>query len=187
MPRKTKCKACLQFDDKELMIKEKEGYFHIGTCHNKYKDHKRFLEREKVEWNELFETVKKINNLAVIPSRFIADLQRIRNGNQDSLYRNNIHYKKGIPYRVIKEAYERAERDIQWSIQNKQFTNTYNQLKYGLAIVVEKINDVVNELRRKKKAEQKQEMVHDFQSVLIEEVKYINNQQDDNDISQFLD
>jgi hypothetical protein len=189
--RKVKCRACLQFDDKEKMVKEdKAGYFHEGECYEKYLRHKQFKEKENAELDELYITIKEIYGLEIVPKQLFPLLQDIRNGNVNN--RGKVKkYKQGVPYRIINEAYLMAKNDIQKARTYKQFTSTLGELKYGLAIVMDRINEIA---KRKRKAEQSMSNIDKLRehTQLTKELQYkvdnlvkqnnTKNDDDDNEI-----
>lgn len=189
MARKLKCRSCLELDDKENMIQDNKMYFHIGECYEKYKRHLEFKQKENEEYQSLCNTIKDIHKILVIPTGFIYQIQDLRNGNVNKKGQIEKKYKNGVPFNIIEEAYYMAKPDIEKVKSFKQFDSSLGELRYGLAIVVNKINEIA--LKRKKAEQAKVEAQKIKQhSELMKEIKRKvepKQREDEIDLTTLLD
>ncbi|WP_214771516.1 hypothetical protein [Exiguobacterium sp. s133] len=161
-----KCKWCEEKVEKESAFviekqtkeKLKSGkqkvlrtYLH-DKCVDAYFDDKAFKEREQKQLDSLRDTIMEIHGIRPedFPRHFYQLLQDIRNGNMIGRQRKN--YKSGTEYRIIEKAYLLAESDIKWQKLKKSFDTTLGELKYGLAIVRDKLKMARDRDRAEKQA-----------------------------------
>lgn len=196
-----KCKWCKEDVNKELAIvieketgtllksgkpKKLRSYFH-EECIDKHLD---FEEKKIVEQEQLDSLIRKIIDIHNIrkedvPRQFYIDIQDIRNGHRFG-NRKNVRSKGGTPYYVIEMAYDQARYSIEYAKLQKSFDSCYGELKYGLAIMRDKMPLVRQrelERIRAKKAAKKQLKEKVFDNI---ESNY-KNKKYENDISDFLD
>jgi hypothetical protein len=133
---------------------EQKRYFH-RKCLNKYEKEEAFKNKEQEELDKLVKVVGEIHdapkppNLAYqLPRIWYHMIQDIRNGTNRYTKNMKKRYKKGIPYNVIVEAYKLAKDGIKWSKMDKQFKDTASEIRYGLAIVNNKIPDALKKIER---------------------------------------
>lgn len=109
--------------------------------------------KELQELDELYNTIKEIHGYPSIPPAFFVYLQNLRNGTIKLNKKEIKKFKEGVPYPVIKKAYEMNRKKIQWVKGNKKFKQTISELMYGFRIIESKINDAFKEMKRKEAEE----------------------------------
>lgn len=106
---------------------------------------------EQKELDELYNTIKDIHGYPSLPPPFFVYLQDLRNGTIKLNKRKIKKYKEGVPYSVIRKAYEMNRKKIHWIKSNKNFKQTISELMYGFRIIESKINDAFKEIKRKER------------------------------------
>lgn len=193
MGRKVKCQYCGEKDEKDDMTvvekfyskSVKRSYFHKEDCYKKFIEEKAFKEQEKRELDELAETIMKVHDIDLIPKQFYPYIQDLRNG---SVLFGNVKksYKNGFSYTLIKDTYNYCIPAIEWAKKNKQFDGTVQELKYCLAIVCDKIDQVKSINKRKEIQKHEEKRIEEqAQNLSLTETKY-NKRDDDLDISDLL-
>ncbi|WP_215085467.1 hypothetical protein [Exiguobacterium sp. s78] len=195
-----KCKWCSEKVDKEAaFVIEKQTdkllkngqtkvlrtYLH-DECVDAYFEDKAFKEREQKQLDSLRDTILQVHGLRPedLNRQFYQLLQDIRNGNMIGRKRTN--YKGGTEYRIIEKAYLIAESDINWIKLKKSFDSTLGELKYGLAIVRDKLK-VARERDRAEKQLNKVAKAS-LQSGIVPGINnYKKPEQEELDITDFLD
>lgn len=114
-------------------------------------------EQEKQEFDKLYSYVKteilNYPNDMALPKHLVMRLKGLRNG---QFIANKTHKTKAdYPYSTILLTFKFCKQDIINAISKKEFKNETNKINYILAIVENKINDVVIKLKTKEKAEKK--------------------------------
>lgn len=144
-----------------LQIGKRTRYFH-DKCLNKYKEEKRneeeqaeFRKKENLLLDKLVEVAGEIHEVPKLPDMayqmprsWYHVIQDWRNGSQRYTHNFKKKYKKGIPYDVLIEAYKLSKDAIRWSKMDKNFKDTQQEVRYGLAIVNSKIPDAMKKLQR---------------------------------------
>lgn len=196
-----KCKWCKEEVNKEtaIVIEKETGtllksgkpkmlrsYFH-EDCIDKHleSEEKKIIEQEQLD--SLIRKVIDIHSIRKedVPRQFYIDIQDIRNGHRFGS-RKNVSSKGGTPYHVIEMAYDQARHHIEYAKLQKSFESCHGELRYGLAIMRDKMPLVRQrelERIRAKKAAKKQLKEKVFDSI---ESNY-KNKKYENDISDFLD
>ncbi len=148
------CQYCRNKSERDEMLFEQQGkskkYYHV-ECYAKYLVEREEKQKEVQRLDELMQVIKGIHGIDDIPKGFYPFIQDLRNGT--IRFRGPVlkKYKEGVPYEVIEEAYRMSESSIAWSKQNKSFKNTMAELKYGLAIVSNNVNDAYKNIRQRKR------------------------------------
>lgn len=152
---KLKCRFCEKKDDPDLMEKGvvPVGYIH-KTCISAYLKDKEFKVQERLELDELVDTIIDVHDLesrASIPQQIYPSLQDLRN---DSVLFGKIDYKykEGVTYLSIAETYNYCRSKITWAKTNKQFKNKLSELRYCLVIVRNNIENMYADRKKKAKA-----------------------------------
>lgn len=168
MAKYLKCRTCLLANEvKENMeceesVSETSGkvyrmYFHKGECWDKRVAHKAFVKVEAEQLDSLYELIKKLHRIDVVPDKFFAlCLQPVRNGN----YRQGkkvIKYKNGVSYKMLEETYKHCESYINQAKANERlnFKGSFDELKYCFAIIIDKIPVVARKIKRQMKLDEK--------------------------------
>jgi len=144
-----KCQWCGKKSERDEMSKIKKGYIH-PECLVKYEAEQEEKQREREQLDRLIKTIKQIHDIPAeipLPNNFYPFLQDLRNGT--IRFRGPVQKKRkqGVGYDVIEEAYCLAQKGIEWAKNNKNFEGSLiNELKYGLAIVRDKLNQARNNL-----------------------------------------
>jgi hypothetical protein len=199
LPRYLKCQFCKErvpFEQKDEMVidvvvsvtnKEYKKYIH-RKCYPAYLKHKEFIEQENRERDELNKVVMEIHGLMVSPNKSWWEMvQDLRNGTNRYEKFWKKRYKQGVPYRVVKEAYLLAKNDIEWAKLNKKFERVEQELKYGLAIAVNRLNDAYRKLKMEEEVEKKQRAIEHTEIELYENARKIEyKRQDSDDLSDIL-
>jgi hypothetical protein len=158
MAQKTwKCKQCgisdTHKDDMETIFKgeKKTPERYHKHCYQLYLKEQEFKEQERVELDKLVEVIKEIYGVKVIPSPCYPYLQDLRNGTK-FFGKYDYKYKQGYTYDLIAETFNYCSETIEYWNSRKNFSGFSGALRYGLAIVCDKLSIV--EQRRKDKERQ---------------------------------
>lgn len=159
MSRKFVCQVCRGKDTDDKMIKIKVGKvnkrYHKLNCYDEYLADLEFKKQEKVELDELVETIKKVHEIEIIPNQFFSFLQDLRNGNEMFGRVGQKRSKGGYSYKIISETYKHHTQEINWARNNVDFRgDTFNLLKYTLAIIKKKIAGVSEIVKRKEQQDE---------------------------------
>jgi hypothetical protein len=172
----------------------KKRYFH-PDCHEKWKN----LDKELEQQDQLNTTIKRIHGIPAVHSQLWQWIQDVRMGNIRKGAKVVKHYREGIPYPVIEQAYVLAERDIAWARANKsgEFNKSKDEklaeLKYCFAIVKDKIALAYHRWQKAEKArlgvKMEEEMKQDesFSPPVDNAPLVFKKRENKNDISAFLD
>lgn len=206
MPRAVKCQQCdikETFDESTFTVVEKESdsgrktrkYFH-NECLNKYIQEEQEKDREKESLDRLVEVAGQIHdapkppNLAhQMPRDWYHYIQDWRNGTQRYTRGFKKKFKQGIPYDVIADAYKLSRDGIKWSKMDKQFKDFKSEVRYGLAIVNNKIPDALKKAERDKHMERVKEAREreELENMKYERETVFQKKKADYDISDLLD
>jgi hypothetical protein len=154
--RSVKCSLCKKretFPKTDMYVewtgknKNVPKYWH-HECWEESKEELEFIKNELQELDDLSNTIKNIHNLEKIPNGFYVYLQDLRNGTVKLGKSKMKKYKEGVPYNIIKKAYELSKKKIHWSKHNVNFKSDMSELVYGYKIMDSKINEAVKELKR---------------------------------------
>lgn len=126
-------------------------YYHPNCFLEHLKD-KEFKELERQELDKLVEVIKNIYGVKTIPNNAYPYLQDLRNGTK-FFGKYDYRYKEGYAYDLIAEAFLYCSDTIEYWNARKTFNGFTNALRYGLAIVCDKLSIVEN--RRKEREKQK--------------------------------
>jgi very-short-patch-repair endonuclease len=143
--RKVKCAWCEILDYKRNMVQEvNKKYYHAGKCHEKYLENVQYkkVESEKMELLKIKITdVYKLVHSSHIPINFYKDL---------STFRNEFKH----PYFLdgLLKGYDACQERIENARSNKEFSEIYYELKYGLSIVRAWMSNKLNNYNLKKYA-----------------------------------
>lgn len=150
MGRKLICQYCGEKSTKDKMVQVKVGvttkvnkYYHEEECYQAYLDEEEFKKEEAVKRDSLYETIMRIYDTKVLPNSFYMQIEGLRHGNR-VFKRQNMgkRYRQGYDYDLIEETYLYSEDAIEWSLDNKAFTNLANALNYGISIIINNIYNV---------------------------------------------
>lgn len=127
-------------------------YYH-ESCFEEHLRDKAFKEQERKELDELIEVIKDIYGVKTIPNNAYPYLQDLRNGTK-FFGKYDYKYKEGYSYDLIKECFLYCSDTIEYWNARKSFNGFTNALRYGLAIVCDKLSIV--EQKRKDREKQRQ-------------------------------
>lgn len=195
---KTKCRFCdLKDTEREQMEVEvyqtasgnvQRKYFH-KDCYPKYLKDKEFKKHEQDEMDKLIETIMQIHQISNMPHQFYPFIQDLRNGTV-LFGKKKKKYKEGYPFSLIEKTYQSCRESIEYWKKNKQFESTMSELKYGWAIINDKINVVKKKEEKKEFAKRKDKLIENEYKNKGEEkndsIKPIHKKKDELDISDFL-
>ena len=185
MPRKLKCQIC-DIKDEQEKVKIKKGYCHQGECYDKHLKQEEIKQKEQKQKHELYETIKRLHKIDVIPHQFFAYIEDLRNGNM-MFGQIEKRYKKGFSYDVIEKTYKYCNSQIDWALDVKDFKgSTMNMLKYTLAIVKDKINFINKKIKNQQIQEKQMDKASEIMRPDDKDIEY-KKQENKHDISRFLD
>lgn len=157
-------------------------------CYQEYLKDKEFKEQERIELDKLVEVIKKLYGVKVVPHSAYPFLQDLRNGTK-FFGRNDYKYKQGYSYDLIAETFEYCSDTIEYWNAKKSFNGFTNALRYGLAIVCDKLSVVEN--RRKDRERQESLVEKHLENTKPEEEEFTSSykkkQKSNTDITDFLD
>ena len=192
MARQYICQLCREKDIDENMTIVKVGKqnkrYHAQNCYGQYLKDQEFKKREKEEWDSCYKTIQEVCDVTMIPPSYIGLVQRLCNGDPViGMRKEDVkHFKQGFPYPVIEQAYLQHADLIKW--KKSQWNGKSSMfLQFVLTFyVLENIEDVNEEVKRKKDQERQMEYVdQDMDFVIDNQVTY-KKQDDEMDISKFL-
>lgn len=159
LARQVKCKSCLEYGINDDMIKEKVGYFHKGTCHSDYVEHKEFKQQESEKLGRICKYIMELHDLVSIPSQTVVRLQELRNGTITQFGKKVKQYKSGIEFELIYDAYLLASDSIKWCINNKLNNDkSIKAINYGFAIMQGKLNEAYGKQQKREQDVKRQEV-----------------------------
>lgn len=195
MAKIAKCQYCdLKDTMKEDMEFEMVGtkkpvpkYYH-KECWEKHLEDKAFKEVERLELDKLVEVIKEIYGIKVIPNNAFPYLQNLRNGTK-FFGKYDYSYKKGYNYALIADTFEYCSESIDYANANKSFNGFTNALRYGLAIVCDKLSVVEQRKATREKQRHLIELHHSNEKEVEEdfETSYKKPKKSNADITDFLD
>lgn len=194
------CQYCGEKSTRDKMKQVKVGvttkvnkYYHKDECYQAYLDEEEFKKEEAVKKDSLYETVMKIYDTKALPNSFYMQIEGLRHGNR-VFKRQNMgkRYRQGYDYDLIEETYLYSEDAIEWSLDNKAFTNLANALNYGLSIIINNIYNVEmkrDAIRSREHMEKIAENVRKDEDLPanVFESSYKKSKEDEHDISFLLD
>lgn len=164
--------------------------FYHKHCHEKLLAEKAFKEEESKELDKLVEVVKDIYGIKAVPNSVYPYLQDLRNGTR-FFGKKNYRYKEGYTYDLIAETFQFCSETIDYWNARKSFDGATGAIKYGLAIVCDKLHVV--EQRRKRREQQRALTEIHIQNVDVDDFdeetnnNYKKPTKNKNDITDFLD
>ena len=194
MARTVKCQRCKVSDTvKTEMAVEYVGakktakYYH-QHCYEEHLKEKEFKEQERVELDKLVDVIKKIYSVKTIPNNAYPYLQDLRNGTK-FFGKHESKYKEGYTYDLIAETFDYCSETIEYWNARKNFNGFTSALRYGLAIVCDKL--IIVENRRKQNEKQRQAMERHIENINeddhIFEPNFKKKPSKHTDIMDFLD
>jgi hypothetical protein len=161
-------------------------------CYPKFIEQQKFLDKESEELDYLVEVIKDVHKIPDVHQKFYSFIQELRNGTVLIGKKKKKKYKEGFSYTLIAKTYLFCRADIEYWKKNKDFNDSLlGELKYGWAIINDKINAVKKKEEKKvfqqakKKAEEKEQHSNDIVSHQQTTVEFKKKKRDD-DISDFL-
>lgn len=161
-------------------------YYH-KHCYVEHLKDKEFKKLEREELDKLVEVIKGIYGAKSIPDSCYPYLQDLRNGNK-FFGKYDYKYKEGYSYDLIAETFDYCSDTIEYWNAKKSFNGFSNALRYGLAIVCDKL--MVVEQRRKQRDKQKLLIDKHIENINGEEQAYETSYKKptkNTDITDFLD
>lgn len=131
--------------------------YHKG-CYQEHLKEKAFKEIERQEMDKLVEVIKKIYGVKTIPNNAYPFLQDLRNGTK-FFGKYDYRYKEGYSYDLIAETFEFCSDTIEYYNARKSFNGFTNALRYGLAIVCDKLS-IVEQRRKQREKNKKAVEIH---------------------------
>jgi hypothetical protein len=189
-----KCKRCgvsdTHKDDMEVEYvgEKKTPQRYHRHCYQEHLEEKVFKEQERKELDVLVEKIKEIYGVKTIPNSCYPYLQDLRNGTK-FFGKYDYKYKEGYTYDLIAETFDYCSDTIEYWNGRKNFNGFTSALRYGLAIVCDKLSVV--EQRRKDK--ERQDMLIDLHvaSTGEESEEFVSSfkkkKKANTDITDFLD
>lgn len=186
------CRWCKNKGEMELMVAEQTGksnkYYHESCYYNDYLPDKKFKAEQMEKKDKLYDKVAEIYLIpkTELPKPYFVFIENMRNGEQVfNGQRTSDKYKQGYDYDIIEKTYDYCRSDIEYWNKTKDFDSVYTSLRYGLRIIIDKINYVNRQHERynanKDVSEKKIDMhIPEFESTYKKKKKV-------NDISNFLD
>jgi hypothetical protein len=93
-------------------------FYHIEICHQKYIEQQEYQKQENKKWSDLFEYIKELHEIIVIPTRNIKRLQELRGGFDIKEGKKYQRYRIGVEFDLMLEAYKLQEDKIKWFIKD---------------------------------------------------------------------
>lgn len=206
MARLLKCQYCGKKDvfTEETMVKHENvtstgktqnKYFH-KECYEPFKKEQAKKQAESKRLDKLVQMAGSIHELEksesgsyILPRMWYHTIQDWRNGTQRYTMNFKKKYKKGIPYQVLTEAYKQSQDAIKWSKLNKNFDSVKSEIRYGMAIVNNKIPDAMKKLKQEKMLKEKNEKTEKDRIEMMElerDVNYKDVKKDSEDMTDIL-
>lgn len=191
--RLVKCQKCGisdtpkdQMEFEEIGAKKTKKYYHKDCFQDHLKD-KEFKEQERVELDKLVELIKSIYGVKAIPNPCYPYLQDLRNGTK-FFGKFDYKYKQGYTYDLIAETFDYCTDTIEYWNGRKNFSGFSSALRYGLAIVCDKLS-VVEQRRKDRERQQRliEAQVEQEQANSQEFKTSFKKKKSNTDITDFLD
>jgi hypothetical protein len=158
------------------------------ACYQMHLKDKEFKEQERVELDKLVEKIKEIYGVKTIPNTCYPYLQDLRNGTK-FFGKYDYKYKQGYTYQLIAETFDYCSDTIEYWNGRKSFNGFTSALRYGLAIICDKLSIVE---QRNKDRERQQMLIEkhvETTEVVDDEFKsnFKKKKKSNTDITDFLD
>lgn len=195
MARNLKCQRCgiadtpkSEMEFEVVGIKKPVNKYYHKDCFVEHLKDKEFRKKEAEELDKLVEVIKEIYGVKSIPNNAYPFLQDLRNGTK-FFGKNDYKYKEGYPYDLIAETFDYCSETIEESLRRISFNGFMNSLRYGLAIVCDKMKVV--EQRRERQERQEEVIQAQIDNLSGDEYEFETNykkpKQQHTDITDFLD
>lgn len=170
----------------EIGAKKTKKYYHKDCFQDHLRD-KEFKEKERVELDKLIELIKSIYGVKDVPKGCYPYLQDVRNGTK-FFGKFDYKYKQGYPYDLITETFDYCTDTIEYWNGRKNFSGFSSALRYGLAIVCDKLS-VVEQRRKDRERQQRliEAQVEQEQASSQEFKTSFKKKKSNTDITDFLD
>lgn len=117
--RKVKCPICEQFDLRLNMTQaDNKKFYHINECHQKYIEQQELKKIENQQWADLYEYIKELHGLIVLPPWNITRLKNLRKGIDTKEKKEYQRYRIGVEFDLMLDAYKLQEDKIKWFIKD---------------------------------------------------------------------
>lgn len=189
-----KCKKCgISDTHKDDMItdyvgEKKTPQRYHKHCYEEHLKEKEFKEQERAELDSLVEKIKEIYGVKTIPNSCYPYLQDLRNGTK-FFGKYDYKYKQGYTYDLIAETFDYCFDTIEYWNGRKNFNGFTSALRYGLAIVCDKLSIV--EQRRLDREKQQRLIEKHVEAELSTNEEFVTSfkkkKNTNVDISDFLD
>lgn len=117
--RKVKCPICNQLDFRSIMVQvDNMRYYHINDCHQQYIEQQEYQKQENKKWSDLYEYIKELHGLIVLPPWNVTRLKNLRKGIDTKEKKEFQRYRIGVEFDLMLEAYKLQEDKIKWFIKD---------------------------------------------------------------------
>lgn len=117
--RKVKCQVCEQLGAKSTMTQEtNKKFYHTEGCHQKHIEQQEYQKQENQKWSDLFEYIKELHGLIILPPWNIKRLQNLRGGKDTKDGKEYQRYRIGVEFDLMLEAYKIKEDQIKQFIRD---------------------------------------------------------------------
>lgn len=187
------CRWCKKKGESDFMVFEEVGKtkkYYCKSCYeNDYLPDKKYKEEQKQKKEKLYEKVAEIYEIPLteIPKSYFVFVENLRNG--EAVFngqKRSEKYKQGYDYDIIEKAYDYCRKDIEYWNGAKDFDSISIALRYGLRIIIDKIN-YVERLEKRYKAEETVSSAKVEGYIEKFDSTYTKNKKHEKDISDFLD
>lgn len=171
----------------EMVRETNKKYYHIKDCHNCYIEDKRTKKEENEKWSLLYEYIKSLHDIIIVPPRNIKRLQDLRNGTDFKDGKSYKRYKQGVPYDLMLEAYKLSEDKIKWFIKNVlNGGKDASDINKCITMMLNSLN--VAWAKKQHRIKQREESIANRPDDLIinENTTYMRKEQSSIDITDFL-
>lgn len=148
------CRWCKEKGDMETMVSEKQGKqnkFYHQSCYEDYVADKEFKRVQVVLKQSLHDKVADIYKIPIdmLPKDYFSYIENIRNGEPAFKgHKPSTKYKEGYEYTIIEKTYDYCRKDIEYWNEAKDFDSIGTAIRYGLRIILDKINYVNRQEQR---------------------------------------
>ena len=138
----------------ETMVSEKQGKqnkFYHQSCYEDYVADKEFKRNQVVLKQSLHDKVADIYKIPIdmLPKDYFSYIENIRNGEPAFKgHKPSTKYKEGYEYTIIEKTYDYCRKDIEYWNEAKDFDSIGTAIRYGLRIILDKINYVNRQEQR---------------------------------------
>lgn len=166
-------------------------FYHTEECHKKYIEQQEYQKQENKKWSDLYEYIKDLHGLIIIPPWNVTRLKNLRKGVDTKEKKEYQRYRIGVEFDLMLDAYKLQEDKIKWFIKDVlNDGKDASDINKCISMMLNGLNTAWQNRQIKKKKEKEQQEILSkttFADMSVEdEPTKVNKRTDDRDISHLL-